>query len=148
MLECSLIHGEPTPYSPAGKQLPILIPADSAPYCIPKSSWDTHSFTQPPFTFPNTCLVQADFTIWYLTHCTSRPVPPRIHCPEAEQTSLRPIQNILCPVELSPSQSHGLVTDHLAAWCSATLLPSLLGIARLLWPQTGFPTFQWSCGTQ
>lgn len=101
-----------------------------------------------PFTFPNTCLVQADFTIWYLTHCASRPVPPRAHCPEAEQTSSRPTQNILRPAELSLARSHGLVIDHLAAWCSTALSPSLLGTSRLLWPQTGFPTFQWSCETQ
>lgn len=112
------------------------------------SPYGTHTPYSTPFNFPNTCLVQADFTIWYLTHCASRPVSPRAHCPEAEQTSSRPTQNILCPAELSPARSHDLVTDHLAAWCSTTLSPSLLGTGRLLWPQTGFLTFQWSCETQ
>lgn len=82
------------------------------------------------FTFRNTCLVQADFTIWYLTCCT-RLVPPRTHCPKAEQTSSRPTQLILCPAQLPASLAHGLVTDHLAAWprpqCSTTLSPPSWG---------------------
>lgn len=77
------MHGQPTPYDPAGAQLPPLLSLLTQSFAALLSPQETHTLYPTSLLpsnlspSPNACLVQTDFTIRPLMHCTSGPASTR-----------------------------------------------------------------------
>lgn len=126
----SVIHGQPTPYGPAGKQLPTFIPADSAPYCTPKSTRDTHSLTQP--LLPSLILAWCRETS---PSGTSHTAPVDRSLPEhTAQRLSKPPQDLL---KTCSALLNSLPQGHMA-WSQTTWLPGALQLSHPpSWGQPG-----------